>query len=213
MKKYLNIKNFFLVILLLCTISIGVTIGKEYSFLISYGRSEATDESTKIGTISLYASPAYPPTLSRYNGHSWIYIKNLSGKDLDILGYTISPNEGISFGTTGSPKMSSTGIWVNLEGYNHYYRENLSITSDFYEEDLEYLEVYLSEHNKWTLLYNCTTFASGIWNNSLAGQENPVYSITPLNLHNKMSKMANVEVNREYIIEKDYFPIEELLDY
>ncbi len=207
MRKLFKIKNIFLLILALCTIYIAITVGKEYSFLLTYGRSEATSESEKIGTISLYTSPVFSPTLSRYNGHSWIYIKNLSGDDIEILDYTVKDGAGISFGTTGSPKMSSTGIWVNLEGYNRYYLENLSITADIYKEDLEYLEVYLNNHNKWTLLYNCTTFALGIWNNSYAGQENPVYAISPLSLYARLSKMQNVEINREYIITEKYTPL------
>ncbi len=208
MRKLFKIKNIFLLILIFGTLYISITVGKEYAFLLSQGRSEATAESTKIGTISLYTSPVFSPTLSRYNGHSWIYIKNLSDEDITILDYTVKADTGISFGTTGSPKMSTKGIWVNLEGYNRYYLDNLSITADFYQEDLEYLEVYLTNHNKWTLLYNCTTFANGIWNTSYAGQENPVHAISPLSLYYRLVNMKNVEVNREYIITEPYSPLE-----
>ncbi len=208
MKKIFQLKNIFFIVLLWCVYTISVALIPEIQFLSTYGSSSATIESTKVGTISLYSSPAGLPTPSRITGHSWVYIKNTTDKDIKVLNYTVTPNTGISFGTTSNPSMGVRGIWVNLEGNNSNYTENISVTSDFYQEDLEYLEVYLRNHNRWTLLYNCTTFARGIWNNTYAGNYYKFSSYTPLGLYFQIYMSRVGEINKDFIILEDHTPFE-----
>lgn len=184
------------------------TLIPEIIFFNKYGKSLATSESDIVGTISLYSSPVDNPSLSRLTGHSWIYIVNTSDKDIKILDNIIQPNDTISFGTTSNPAMGFSGIWVNLEGYNKYYRENISITSYLYAEDILYLENYLKFHNKWTLLYNCTTFSNGIWNNLGAGNNYKFSDITPKGLYNSLEKLEEAEINQEFTIINAFFPLD-----
>ncbi len=206
MKKFFQLKNIFYIILLWCIYTISIALIPEIQFLSTYGSSTANIDSTKVGTISLYSSPAGLPTPSRITGHSWVYIKNTTNEDIKILDYIVKPNTGISFGTTSNPVMDTRGIWVNLEGNNSNYTENISITSDFYQEDLEYLEIYLTNHNRWTLLYNCTTFARGIWNNSFAGSYYTFSSNTPLGLYFQIFMTGVSAINQEFTIVDDHFP-------
>ncbi len=208
MKKLFQLKNIFYIILLWCIFTISSALIPEIRFLSTYGSSTATTESTKVGTISLYSSPVFLPSPSRVTGHSWVYIKNTTNEDFKILDYTVRPNEGISFGTTSNPSMQARGIWVNLEGNNSLYTENISITSDFYQEDLEYLETYLINHNKWILLYNCTTFARGVWNNSYAGNYYQFTSSTPIGLYFQLYLTRIAEFNKEYFILEGSSPFE-----
>ncbi len=207
------VKLTFILITIYSMVLISSTFLQEYRFINTYGKSTATSDSLKIGEVSLYSSPVATPSLSRITGHSWIYVKNTTSEPFKIFDYEVKPQEGISFGTTGHPKMSATGIWVNLEGYNRNYSDNISITTDFYFEDLEYLETYLTHHNKWTLLYNCTTFACQLWNNLSSGDYYTVHSITPKGLYRDLDNYLDSEgnvlstQNKIYVINDGYSPL------
>ncbi len=207
------IKHSLYLLLIISTLFIVYTLSVELIFLKNYGTSTATTDSKKIGTISIYSSPLDYPSLSRLTGHSWIYIQNTSDTDYKIFNYDLKSNEAISFGTTAHPSMSSPGIWVNLEGSNPTYLENISLTADFYLEDLAYLETYLQHHNKWTLLFNCTTFACGVWNNLSSGELYPLYSIYPKSLYKRIEKLYDsnnqpiYELNKEFPLNSNYSPL------
>lgn len=202
MKK--NIKRFFIAIFLIiltCIIFLIAFNGyKEYKFYKNYGSSKATVESKIVGTVSLYSSSIDRPRLERLTGHSWIYLYNTSEENIYLDDFVIKPNNGISIGTTAHPKMPHTGIWFNVEGYNSNYDDNIAITGNLYEEDLEYISTYLKYHDRWDILYNCTTFACEIWNNIYAGKENKFYSLTPKNLYKQIEKSEDYEYNKDYII-------------
>ncbi len=198
MKKFLN--KLFKIMLILTLLFVFITTSQEFYFHYKFGSSIATNESKKIGEISLYSSPVPYPTIDKLTGHSWIYIKNTSDDDFYINGDVVPSNQGISFGTTGHPAMDDMGLWVNLEKYNSSYKTNISITDDFYLEDLEYVETYLDHHDKWDILYNCTTFASALWNNVQAGRNQKVFAISPRTLYNKLYKTNNYDINTTYNI-------------
>ncbi len=202
MRKF--ILKFFKILFILAVLYIGALVVTykvaEYKFFKEYGVSTATEESEKIGLVSIYSSAINYPTPSRLTGHSWIYVLNTSDKDITVGGIVVKPNDGISFGTTSHPKMPHKGIWVNVEKFNSNYADNISITDDFYLEDLEYLNIYLENHNKWNLLYNCTTFAAGAWNSINAGQDVEFSAITPKGLTNQISELDDAVLDGTYTI-------------
>ncbi len=208
---------FTLVLVIIVFAFINYNLIKEIEFMNTYGRSKATSESEKIGTISLYSSPVRYPTISRVTGHSWIYIYNTSKTAFFINDTYVPPNEGITFGTSSSPSLPKKGIWINVEGYNNYlkneyknkYSQNISITADFYEEDLEYLENYLAQHNKWNIIYNCSAFATQIWNNVNAGEDLKIRAFTPLTMYSEIKKTQEYELNKEYTVFEYYHPYKE----
>lgn len=197
-----------LVIVLICSVFyINLVMIQEIMFQFEYGSSVATEQSEKIGIISLYASPIPIPTISRPIGHSFIVIENTSDKSFSINGAEVMPNESISLGTTAVPSLEHRGIWKNIEGYNKYYLENIAISGDFYAEDLDYLDNYLKEHDKWTLAYNCVSFAVGVWNNSLSGSFEQFRAITPIQLYIKILNSDNNKLDKE--LNKQF----EIVDY
>ncbi len=172
----------------------------ETNFYNKYGVSTAKETSEIVGTISIYSSPIKYPTLSRFTGHSWIYIVNNSKKNFEIAGITVPPEKGITFGTTANTSFNHKGIWFNLEGNNSYYVENISLKGDFYKEDLEYLNTYLKNHDKWNIIYNCSVFASEIWNSTYVGQDNNLLALTPIGLYNEIEKKDGYSINEEYSV-------------
>lgn len=204
MKKYIKYLLYFIAaIIITFLILLSILLVREKIYLNNYGRVDLSESSEKIGEISIYSSPINSFTLKRPNGHSWIYIKNTSNETFTLNGISVLPNDTISMGTTAHYSINPKGIWFNIEGYNSTYKNNISITTDFYQKDLDYLEIYLEHHNRWTLLYNCTTFVCGIWNNLSSREVLTVYSITPLGLYYKLQKLDIHELNKPYYITND----------
>ncbi len=197
------IKRLFLLILIYCISLIVYTIATEAYYYNKYGVSTATNNSEVIGTISLYSSPIDKLTPTRFNGHSWIYIENTSNSPFTINGQVVDVNEGITFGTTGHPDLAPTGIWFNIESFNSSYLENVSIKVDFYKEDLEQIEIYLSKHSKWNILYNCATFTSGVWGSTYEGTQTPIFAISPKGLRYDIKKLDNHQVNEPFKLNRN----------
>ncbi len=213
MKLFIKIlKRIFLVILIYCVFLILYTFVSEKMYSNKYGVSTATENSEVIGTISIYSSPTDKFSTTRLTGHSWIYIENTTNSPFTINGVTVNPNKGITFGTTAHPDVKPSGIWFNVESYNTSYLENISLKSNFYKEDLEQLEIYLSKHNKWNILYNCATFSSGVWNNTFAGSVEPIYAISPKGLKRDISKISGYKDNEPFIINTNSVPYNEDID-
>lgn len=204
MKKYIKYPLYFITALIITfLILLSILFVREKIYLNNYGSVDISQTSDKIGEISIYSSPIKSFTLKRPNGHSWIYIKNTSNEAFTLNGISVSPNSTISMGTTAHYNISPNGIWFNIEGYNESYKDNISITTDFYQKDLDYLETYLEHHNRWTLLYNCTTFVCGIWNNLSSREVLTVHSITPVGLYYKLQKSDIHEFNKPFYIDSD----------
>ncbi len=185
---------------------------EEIIFMQKFGSSKANADSEKIGTVSLYSSAIKYPTPSRITGHSWIYINNTSDKDFYLNDTLVSVDKGVSLGTTANPAMPHVGVWINVEGYNDTYLDNVSVEKDFYKEDLEYLELYLKSHDKWNILYNCAFFATDIWNNLSADREQRIFAISPIGLKLDLIKEENHEINKNYTIFEDFKPYNAKVD-
>ncbi len=192
-------KRLFQIVLIYFILLLAYTLILETSYNIKYDNSTATENSEIIGTISIYASPIDKITKSRYVGHAWVYIENTSDEPFTINGIVVEPNKGITMGTTQHPTIETSGIWFNIESFNSGYLENVSLTANFYQEDLESLETYLSKHNRWNVFYNCATFASGVWNNSYEGRQTPVFAITPKGLRRDISKIDGYAEDKPFI--------------
>ncbi len=200
------LKWIFLLILIYCIGLIVYTVTTEASYYRTYGKSNATQDSEVIGTISLYTSPIDKFSTTRLNGHSWIYIENTSNAPFTLNGIVVEVNQGITFGTSGHPDLKPSGIWFNIESFNSSYLENVSIEGTFYAEDLEQLEIYLSKHSKWNILYNCATFTSGVWNSTYEGAQTPIFAISPKGLRFDIKKLDNHKVNEPFKLNKNVLP-------
>ncbi len=198
-----------IVAFVIALIYINYVLISEVVFINNFGSSKVTKDSKKIGTMSLYTSPIPYPAPSRLTGHSWIYIYNTSDKPFFVNNTFVPVNDGVSIGTTANPAMPHLGVWLNVEGYNINYLENVSIEKDFYEEDLEYLETYLKYHDKWNLIYNCAYFASELWNNLSTDTTENIRAITPIGLQFKIMEEDNYQVNKYYTVYEYFKPYDD----
>lgn len=105
---------------------------------------------------------------SLYGTHSFIHIEN-TGDEVIVVGvYYLYPDEDVTIGIYGNQDLHS-GVWYNLEAYFNYNfggydsGKGLSMTID--ENDVEEIDYYIdNNYDIWSLDYNCSSFASDIWN-------------------------------------------------
>lgn len=202
------IKIILITILALCLVFVLYNILAESLFYMHYGRSMATEDSEVVGTVSIYSSPVPYPVPKRLTGHSWIYIENTSDESFELANSVVEPNDSISFGTTANPVMHYIGIFVNLEGYNSHYLENISDTKPLYYEDIEYINNFLNHHNKWNILYNCSTFACDLWNKLGPDNTQKYHAFWPKQLHKQLQKAGHSTINKEFFINNNYYYLE-----
>lgn len=205
--RFRKTKLFFKILLILALLYIFYNIAVETSFNMQFGRSSATENSEIVGTVSIYSSPVPYPAPNRLTGHSWIYIENTSDESFELANSVVEPNDSISFGTTANPIMHYIGIFVNLEGYNSHYLENISDTKPFYYEDIAYTDNFLKHHNKWNILYNCSTFACDLWNKLGPDdvETNTYHALYPKQLHRQLERSGNSIINKEFFINNYYY--------
>lgn len=195
MLKNFKLKSLILVLFIsLCTIFSACGTGnKDYSVNL---------KETDIASISLFAYSGKGE--SHYGlinlGHAFISIDNTSSENLVIYNFTIPAGETVTIGTWCINK--HMGVWFNIESnyfvnYNKY-DGRYSITTGIGREDIETINNFISSHDKWGVLKNCSYFALSLWNeiaeDSEHIDENPIF--TPAYLEEEISKFDNHEINR-----------------
>ena len=107
-------------------------------------------------------------------GHAWIYIENISDKNLRVGHYTLPPNEGVSVGLFSFTCADGIGIYYNVESYccNVHGGDGLvSITTDLDMKEMEKLSSNIRNYlNHWDPVFNCMYFAFTMWN-SVSGRK------------------------------------------
>lgn len=107
---------------------------------------------------------------SPVEGHTWIYIENLSGSSIYVGAYYKVPkNQGVSVGSYGESVVDGPGIYYNVEAYR-YQREDIygpitySIYKDLTQSQLEKVNKTIRSLNTWSKVRNCAYTAMKIWN-------------------------------------------------
>lgn len=133
-------------------------------------------------------------------GHAFLSIENISNKTITVYNYEIQAGETVTIGTWCLSE--HFGIWFNIEsnyilGYDKY-NGRYSITTGINENEITKINDFMSSHDKWGILRNCSYFALSLWNEiaeeSEYIQEKPIY--TPKYLEEEISKFENHEINR-----------------
>ncbi|HBL40393.1 MAG TPA: hypothetical protein DDY98_02025 [Ruminococcaceae bacterium] len=121
------------------------------------------------------------------DGHTWIYIKNLTKSTIRVGCYDLPKDQGVTIGTFGYSIVGPTdgsspkGLYYNAEGYRYnkantfvfaYLQKNLTA------KQLEKVSNKILNSNSWSYFHNCTWAAFRIWN-SVPGMFLP-YLISPL---------------------------------
>lgn len=133
-------------------------------------------------------------------GHAWISIENISNEDIVIYNYTIPAGETVAIGTWSLSK--HFGIWFNIESNyivsTNKYDGRYSITTGIGIEDIEKINNFMINHDKWGILRNCSYFALSFWNEIAEESEyiaeKPIF--TPKYIQEEIAKFENFEINR-----------------
>lgn len=188
------IKKIFYSVLIIISLYFSYDIIEEYRFdkMFPYEPIVSTDN---VARLTIYTRPFGAPIIWRVTGHSWLYIYNTSDKPIYISDIEIPSNTGLTLGTTAMPYMPHNGLWYNLESHNNTdYSINSGYSMDINNDDIDYINTYLLYHDKWSLYYNCSTFAADLWNSTSAGVI-PFKTGTPLRLKSSIEKIDDFIVN------------------
>lgn len=172
MKKIISL---IFILIFVCSVSVTLfACGEDRSYKVEFGDNDvarltlfAFDGSTerKWGLMNL--------------GHSWISIENISDNVLDLNDRKINCGEIVSIGTWSM--LDHFGVWYNVEsGYISEYNRydgRVSITIGLSEDELHTVCEFISSHDKWNFLYNCSKFALNLYNSVATESE---YIETPL---------------------------------
>lgn len=101
-------------------------------------------------------------------GHIWIYIENVSDKEIKVGLYDLPAGEGVSVGTFGLTRSNGFGVYYNIEAYtgNLYGMEDsFSIRVEMNEEKMQKISKKILRANWWDpIVVNCAFFAITSWN-------------------------------------------------
>lgn len=154
------------------------------------------EDKEPVAEMSIYARAFGPPVIWRFLGHSWIYIYNISDSPIYISDVTVNSEEGVTLGTTAMPTLEHRGIWYNLESHNLTdYGQNVGYKAYIYDDDIEYINNFINNHNRWSIAFNCSTFSASIWNNTSAGIKNKFMAATPKILENSIKSVDGFITN------------------
>lgn len=99
-------------------------------------------------------------------GHTWVYIENLTDRELQVGLYTLPPHEGVSVGVLA--RADGWGIYYNVESYAqnvHGMGKQISMCDQLTAKKLEKVSKSIINYvNHWDPIFNCMYFAFTIWN-------------------------------------------------
>ena len=99
-------------------------------------------------------------------GHTWVYIENLTDRELQVGLYTLPPHEGVSVGVLARP--DGWGIYYNVESYAqnvHGMGKQISMCDQLTAKKLDKVSKSIINYvNHWDPIFNCMYFAFTIWN-------------------------------------------------
>lgn len=101
-------------------------------------------------------------------GHCWVYIENLTGKEMTVGLYTVPPYEGVSVGVFC--RKDGLGVYYNVEAYSqttYGMSGQLSMCEELTYDDVEDVtDALIGFLNHWDPFFNCMYFAFKVWNSA-----------------------------------------------
>lgn len=100
-------------------------------------------------------------------GHSWIYIESTFDGEMPVGCYTLAPFGSVSVGTFLMTRRDGMGVYYNVERYSATkfgLRSANWLGMDITKDQLMKVNKEIKGWNYWDLYFNCTFFASKVWN-------------------------------------------------
>lgn len=100
-------------------------------------------------------------------GHSWIYIESTFDGEMPVGCYTVAPFGSVSVGTFLMTRRDGMGVYYNVERYSATkfgLKSANWLGMDITKDQLMKVNKEIKGWNYWDLYFNCTFFASKVWN-------------------------------------------------
>ncbi len=138
--------------------------------------------SATVATMRIFAINSGGGSSFNTSGHAFLSIKNVSQSSILVGGLSVGPGKTITVGTWGNKK-EHTGLWYNLEGYfqktSNAYVNAVSLRVNLSPNLLSTVSKNIKNSDSWSLLSNCSTFATKVWNSVCSTKVNAGFPNTP----------------------------------
>lgn len=154
-----NVKRFFAAFLALTML-----------FSIAIMPVSAADAKSAEAEEPVYVAKMYIAHRSRdynTNGHTWIYIENLTNGSIQVGAVAVPKGKGVSIGSYGTTIADGAGLYYNVEAWRYRNVDPIDwihLSKDLTEEDLAKVSNKIVNTNKWSYFLNCAYAAVRIWN-------------------------------------------------
>lgn len=153
-------------------------------------------------SISFVNAASYVANVRLYStlqdNHSWLVIKNTSSSSIYVGGYLLAANNSVTIGIWGNITQHK-GIWYNLEGY-YSMASNVSVSKNITSSELSSMNYYINLNDRWGYLYNCSSFATSVWNTISSVKVSAGLVNTPGNLANSIKSKFSSSYSNNYAI-------------
>jgi hypothetical protein len=126
-------------------------------------------------------------------GHSFISVKNISESDITVGKFVLPAGEEVTLG--GWAASGHVGTWYNLEAVYYdlgKYDTVKSLSKNIGAESLLNANKHIVDNDRWEFFYNCTAFATEVWNAAANGDEIIFDNLpTPNALKDKIGEFKN----------------------
>ncbi len=132
---------------------------------VSAASASPADEEEKVYVARMYI--AHRSRDYNTNGHTWIYIENLTNGSIQVGAVVVPKGKGVSVGTYGTTIADGAGLYYNVEAWRYRNVDPIDwihISKDLTEEDLVKVSNKIVNTNHWSYILNCAYAAIRIWN-------------------------------------------------
>lgn len=154
-----NVKRFFAAFLAI-TMLLGIAI-----MPVSAADAKPAEDEEPVYVAKMYI--AHRSRDYNTNGHTWIYIENLTNGSIQVGAVIVPKGKGVSVGTYGTTIADGAGLYYNVEAWRYRNVDPIDwihISKDLTEADLEKVSNKIVNTNKWSYILNCAYAAIRIWN-------------------------------------------------
>lgn len=133
-------------------------------------------------------------------GHSFILVKNTSSSSITVGVRSVAADGTISVGTWGN-KPDGKGVYYNLERYyvgQGAYSGRVSLSMNLTSAQLATVTSSIKNNNSWSLLNNCSSFASRVWNSVSGTKVGAGFVNTPTGLANSIKSKSGYVTNTSF---------------
>ncbi|MBQ8503863.1 MAG: hypothetical protein IJ491_06275 [Clostridia bacterium] len=96
--------------------------------------------------------------------HIFLYFENLTDETIRVGRYDLAAYDEVSVGCVGTEGPRGGGVYYNLETVLDHYSNQLALSTELDEGELEDVTDAIKNYNRWDPIFNCYYFAAKGWN-------------------------------------------------